>query len=319
MSYARDEALPLPLPGSPSLLPNNLSLRPDGDRLAYVRLNEVICMNTTPGRIDHHRIAAPAKSQLCQAAFISVKGASYLVVTSSSGVYVWSDDGASMLFFLALSDVTTGDIEQQYMRGVASNETCLFVGTSLGQVLEICIPGSTNIEFKSTIIASKHPVSCMCTSSDFLLCADDTGDVYCFSAPATLSSSPLYAVTGNNYPCTSMVANSTSFIAGFSTGHIRAYKLTTGDLLVVVNAHIRCITGLALNHLENLLVSTSEDQFVNVWSVGDLTTKSAKSFSLLSPIKLENHLCTGVCFFRDGRIGVAAYDEEDVTVLQRTK
>jgi hypothetical protein len=65
VTYSRNATLPLPLPGSPSLIPNNLSLRDDSAAIVYVRLNEVIYLSTV-GKNDHHKIPATAKSHIYQ-------------------------------------------------------------------------------------------------------------------------------------------------------------------------------------------------------------------------------------------------------------
>lgn len=319
VSYSSNASLPFPLPGSPSLLPNNLSLRKDGGALVFVRLNEAVYLSTT-GRNDHHMIPAAAKSQVSQTAFAHVQGSDFLVITSSTGAYIWSADGSSMLYFLPLTDVIKGDVGFQFMRGIASNSSSVFLGTSLGHILEISIPNSTGeygVELSTTVYVSSSPISCLFCDENHLLVGNDDGDVRCYQTYPRLSENPIVERVGVGFPCTAMVARGDSVIAGFSSGHIRGYSISSGDMVVEITAHARCITGLALHPYDNFVASSSEDQYICVWNFTDFTPRSAKTMELLCAEKLENKLCTGLCYFLDDRIGVTSYDEEEVTVLQR--
>jgi WD40 repeat protein len=243
-----------------------------------------------------------------------------MVITTSTGVFLWNDDGTHMLFFLALSDITVGDVEYQYMRGIAGNEKSVFIGTSLGQILEISLPQSGpdhHIELVSKVSCSKNPITCLCTCKEYVICADDRGGFSAYTTSKHISS-PIYSKKGDDYPCTSIVATDNSIIASFSTGHIRGYKLSTGELLVTLTAHIRCINGLAMHPSENIVVSVSEDQYISVWSIGDFSTRSGKSFDLLSSIKVDNHQCTGVGVYADGRVAVSSYDEDELVVVHNS-
>lgn len=318
-AYSRNATLPLPLPCSPSLQPNNLSLRQDGNAFVYTRLNEVIYLSTI-GKNDHHKIPAPAKTQVYQAAFIATKCSTFLVITASSGAYIWSEDGSSMHFFLALSDIVSGDIDFQFMRGIAGNSNSAFVGTSFGHVLEISIPnpsGDYGIEHTTTVSASSHPISCISTHDNYLICGDDNGSIKCFQTSPRLHDHPMFSKNGDEYPCTSLVSKNDMIIAGFSTGHLRLYRISTAELVLELTAHIRCVMGLALHPTENLVTSTSEDQYVCVWAFGDFASKASKSMDLVCTEKLDNRLCTGIAFLAEDRIGVTSYDEEDLAVLQR--
>lgn len=317
--YSRNASLPFPLPGSPSLLPNNLSLRRDGGALVYVRLNEAVYLSTS-GRNDHHMIPAAAKSHISQTAFVRVQGTDFLVITSSTGAYLWSADGSSMLYFLPLADVLKGDTEFQFMRGIASSDSSVFLGTSLGHILEVLIPSSTGehgVELINTVYVSSSPVSCMHCDEQHLLVGNDFGDIRCYQTYPRLSENPIVERVGNGFPCTAIVARGDCVIAGFSSGHIRGYSIRSGDMVVEVTAHARCITGLALHPYDNFVASSSEDQYICVWNFTDFSPRSSKTMDLLSAEKLDNRLCTGLCYFLDDRIGVTSYDEEEVTVLQR--
>jgi hypothetical protein len=65
MQYIHDETQTITLPESPSLLPNNLTIRHDGDAIAYIHINDVIFVNTV-GSQDHNKIAVAAKSHATQ-------------------------------------------------------------------------------------------------------------------------------------------------------------------------------------------------------------------------------------------------------------
>jgi WD40 repeat protein len=251
---------------------------------------------------------------------VNVKGASFLVITSSIGVYIWSSDGTSMIFFLAVRDIIKDDSDFQFMRGIAGNSGSIFVGTSCGDLVEISIAGTSekyDIEHSITINVTTSPITCLTVTDTFLICGNDNGDVKCFQTTPHIHDNPLFSRSGYQYPCTCIIANNDTIIAGFSTGHLRGYRISTGDLVVEVAAHVRCVTGLALHPYGNLFASCSEDQYLCVWNFSDLSSRSYKHMELVSSEKLDNRLCTGICYFEDDRIGITAYDEEDVAIFQR--
>jgi WD40 repeat protein len=242
------------------------------------------------------------------------------VIVSTTGAYIWSADGSSMLFFVALSALAEGDLEYQFMRGIAGSATTIFLGTSLGQIVEVAVPNSTGecgIEVTSTATISKYPIGCIGTCDSFLVVGDENGDIQGFQISPRLRDHPLFSRPGQGYPCTSILIKSDSVIAAFTSGHIRGYRISTGEQVIELTAHVRCITGLVLHPYENIFASVAEDQYVCVWSFSDFSSKNTKSIELLCAEKLDNHLCTGLCYFEDDRIGVTSYDEDEVVVLQR--
>lgn len=81
-----------------------------------------------------------------KAAFASLNGDEYLVVTSTLGVQFWTVDCDSMISFFAINSLEKESKENfAYMRGIASSESknVAVVGTSLGTVLifggEMCL------------------------------------------------------------------------------------------------------------------------------------------------------------------------------------
>lgn len=63
--------------------------------------------NTKTG--EAHRISLSTRSHIHSAVFVRVRLATYLVVASSIGVQVWSQDGMVLKYFLPLNSVVTGE------------------------------------------------------------------------------------------------------------------------------------------------------------------------------------------------------------------
>ena len=72
-----------------------------------MRLNDVVVSNTKTG--EAHRISLSTRSHIHSAVFVRVRQATYLVVASSIGVQVWSQDGMVLKYFLPLNSVVTGE------------------------------------------------------------------------------------------------------------------------------------------------------------------------------------------------------------------
>ena len=79
------------------------------------------------------------------------------------------------------------------------------------------------------------------------------------------------------------------------------------------------ITGLAVDpRNDNIFVSVSDDQYVNIWEMKKLTlAANTLSVELVRSLHLDNKLCTGVCYMQDGNIGISCYEEEEITVVKR--
>lgn len=58
---------------------------------------------------EAHRISLSTRSHIHTAVFVTVMDAIYLVVASSIGVQIWSQDGMVLKYFLPLNSVVTGE------------------------------------------------------------------------------------------------------------------------------------------------------------------------------------------------------------------
>jgi len=70
-------------------------------------------------------------------------------------------------------------------------------------------------------------------------------------------------------PCTALeLLGSDLAVAGFASGHVRLYEIASQFAKVAeLQAHTRCVTGLAIDEEGLELATVSEDSYLHVWSL----------------------------------------------------
>eukprot|EP01041_Mallomonas_annulata_P006345 gene6345-12830_t len=316
MSYTRNGSPPVPLSGSPSHQPNNLSSSEQIDMIAYIRFSEVI-MTSLSG--SSKKIPISSRCHIYQASFVTIHDVSFLVLASSLGVQVWTIDGLEMKFFFALSALVDSEEDGHFMRGIAHiNKGYVCVGCSTGNVLVLNAPSADgeNIEMLHNLDASRSPITAIAASETLLVCANEAGEVIGFSVAEAFE--VMCKFPGAHFPCTSVCTREDTIIAAYSTGHIRLFRASISELAIEVAAHSRCITALAIDPSLNVLASVSEDQYLHVWHFPTFVSRENCDMDLLFTEKIDNRLLTGVAFLNNGKIGVTAYDEDDMIIFSKT-
>lgn len=311
MSYSRN--LSLSLPGSPSYQPNNLSSSDFLDMIAYIRYSEVVLTSFSGSTKS---IPISSRCHIYQASFITIKNSSFIVIASSLGVQVWTIDGLEMKFFYALSALVDSEEDGHFMRGIAHiDKGFICVGCSTGSVLVFGAPSpdGENIELQHNLDASRSPISALASSDSLLVSGNEIGEVVCFAVADAFEVQCRFA--GASFPCTSICTRGDIITASYSSGHIRIFRANIKEMAVELAAHSRCITGICLEPSLNVVASVSEDQHLRVWSIPSFSTPADSDVELIFSEWVENRLFTGVSFLNDGRIGVTAYDEDDMLVF----
>ena len=117
-----------------------------------------------------------------------------------------------------------------------------------------------------------------------------------------------HEIQGDGYPITDLALNGTYFIASYSTGHVRLYRMSTGKLAVQVAAHGRSIYAMSLHN--SYLATVGEDTYLNVWSIPG--GEGEMEITLMHNESVEDRMLTGVEFNQQGDLLVTAYDTCEV-------
>lgn len=102
-------------------------------------------------------------------------------------------------------------------------------------------------------------------------------------------------------------------------GKIRLFRPSVQELSIEISAHSRNINAITVHPTQYLAASVSDDQILHVWTLPDYSSASYSSseVNLFCSCSLENKKLTGVSFLSDDRIGVVAYDDDELTTFSR--
>mmetsp|Transcript_25270 Transcript_25270/g.42118 ORF Transcript_25270/g.42118 Transcript_25270/m.42118 type:complete len:346 (-) Transcript_25270:142-1179(-) len=342
--YYPDTNASIKLSGSPSLVMNNLSASPM-DYMCYVRLDEVYI---TKGNGESNKIPI-SKSKVYQATFIQLQEKCVLAVLSNLGIQVWSMLGDNMIFYFPLNSLLGFESEEElFMRGVTCLDNNLCVGCSTGNILiftakdgtQAC---STNFPLAHNLEADRVAITCLASAKNLLFAADDNGKLFGYAANEAFAQS--FSFPGKGMPCTSLClssggrgggkaesGNDLLLLAGYTSGHIRGFRIDIMEMAFEITAHTRSVTGLCLRPPVGVagaaadvdvdqdvveLASCAQDQYLHVWALPDYRSASSSRVSLLYSVCLENNMCTGVAYLSEDRICVASYDEDEIALFRK--
>jgi WD40 repeat protein len=206
-----------------------------------------------------------------------------------------------------------------FSRGIASfDHGVLCVGNSQGLISIFRVPtrDGEGIEFEDSVETKSIPISALASSTRLLAAGNENGDIFGYNPHSQFSK--VCKCPGNGYPCTSIVTREDSIIAAFSSGHIRTYRASLGEIAIELAAHARAIYGLALHPSLDILASCGEDQYMNVWTVPTFTSHATSEMDLLASCTVPNKKFTGVAINYDDRIGVVAYDDDEISFFEKS-
>jgi WD40 repeat protein len=332
--YNADRVVQVSVNKTPSFSYNNLSC--NGTTVAYVHKTEVITFNETAGTGSTNVKETVLKPRLPESKVIQVKwchlsGRDYLVVGSGAGLVIYDDSVSSSIFVMELSsqDVPFPDPEASFVRGItaipSTNHIC--AGSSTGYVFAFKV-NKDSIELDRTIKPHEDDdgsaTSAMTGIENWGVAAFDSGAIQLYDADKDFQVAARFP---GSAPCTSLCITGGCIVAGYTTGQIKLYNLTSKVLFAEIGAHTRAISAINAHPDLSQFVSVGEDSIINVWHIStSATTDESKSsttegsdnkVSILFTAKATDSLFTGVTFSRNGssHLLTSSYDQKKITVF----
>jgi len=264
---------------------------------------------------------------LTQASFVELNGKCVLAVLSNLGVQVWSMYGDNMMFYFPLNSLLGFEgVEEKFVRGITAMRDSFAVGCSTGNILIFSSKDGGNFPLVHNLESEKAAITCLASSSSLLVGANDNGKVFGYVINDAFEQT--LSFPGYGSPCTTLCMRESLLLAGYASGHIRAFRTDIVEIAFEITAHTRAVTGLSLNYLNwgergvergSELASCSQDQLLHVWALPDFRSNASCRASLLYSGVLENKMCTGVAFLSGERICVTSYDEEEIMMFRKIK
>jgi len=96
---------------------------------------------------------------------------------------------------------------------------------------------------------------------------------------------------------TGLAVMRTHLICTSVLGLVHVYHIDSGQLLIDVAAHARCITGLAIAYDTKMFATVSEDSFVRVWKLSQKgKEQDSVDLTCMYSYSITDAPLTGVCF-----------------------
>jgi WD40 repeat protein len=190
------------------------------------------------------------------------------------------------------------------------------VGNSLGRLLVIGkdrdSKGAEAPEFDLLETLREHtdPICCVesAPGGSLVASADTSGTILVRNPDDNFEL--VHRIAGNGFPVSALVfLPDKQLVSGDITGKLRIYNPQSFHVTAEVSAHSRAITALASRG--QLVVSVSEDTFMNVWELNQESSKAAATrIKLESSQQVSNDLLVGVAFASESgkNILTVAYD-----------
>ncbi|GMH83644.1 hypothetical protein TL16_g09667 [Triparma laevis f. inornata] len=185
---------------------------------------------------------------------------------------------------------------------------------------------SRGLSVKNTKSIREHgsAISDISCSESYCASADDRGNFCVFDVNKeeptgghNLMTKRLFITSETSFPCTSIGVVNALLIAGFSSGHLRFFDLSNGDVVVEVAAHSRCISAVTVNEEAGVVATTGEDCVISVWKIPDSPDDGHQVDLVFTEGVVDRQLC-GVSFLTDGhgerKMVVSSYDSDTMDV-----
>jgi WD40 repeat protein len=266
--------------------------------------------------------------------YVELDGASVLVILGSYGIKVYNKMGTYQMWSITLPEIwnflriDSGecDLRSHYVIGLAvdGESNILFVGTSIGSILAIKNQKILKrLQSADSSLISSHrsngSIACLACNSRYMISIDEEGNLEAFDQSQDYRNALMVPVSEEHKGdlCTTLCITDNLLIGGFTSGHIRVYKIVGEEvsLLMEIAAHARAVTGFALHPNKELLASCSDDQGINVWELRTFESDShvTRAKVVFNDV-INDNVLTGVAWLQDDRLLVSAYDNAKCTV-----
>ena len=202
--------------GSPSFVPNNLTVSTASGQLAYIRLNEVVI-------IDLHRDADITKvnifngrTTIYHVAYVNIKVSSvklsYLVICTRLGVQLWSENGERMIYFCPVNSLNGLEEENMhYMQGISASGSNVYIGTSMGTLLVFGSERIDEFNLNNKIPTSQSCITTVASLDNIVACGNDDGVIFILNSSDYQS---LGVCDGKGFSILSMIMTPQLIIGG---------------------------------------------------------------------------------------------------------
>lgn len=304
-----------------SLLHNNLTCGPGG-----WAASAHVGQHSTGGKVDEkvllcHLGAPPAPAdgpgcpQVTSLRYIDCAQGTLLVLSSTNGTQIYTEDAARMVFFAPIDASWAACANTvHHHKGVCFVPTLshVVIGTSQGSLLIAQEDSAQNF----TAISSSAPVTpvpgvadvCYCAAGDSVISAHEDGTLVFWAVTPPGPYTEVANLPGGGEVPVRVASFGPRFVLALGSGVIRLYDAVSRMLQAEVTAHARWLTALAVDEERMRMASVGEDTVLNVWGLGD-----DGRIQLPQSIVVTDKLLTGVAFQGESVL-VTAYDDERIFV-----
>lgn len=304
---------------SASLLHNNLACSANGWLVSVHN-----SVNQGSGKLLLHNVRGAVKKngpevqQTTSIRFIETPfGVTMLVVCSTNGTQIYTEDASQMLFYAQITGQATDDDKLKYHQGACAipldGGIMLVFGTSKGSLVPVVSTGpaafAQSPEAVAGVACAEVADVCYLPTGE-VLSAHNNGSLLIWSVAA----GPMLQVSAT-LPATYQapvraLAVGNRFMVAYGPGLICLYDAATKQLQAELTAHARWLTAVAYNQ-DGYVASVGEDTVLNVWSVDPVTCK----VNLWHTSVVSDKLLTGVALSGAGAESTAyvtAYDSDEI-------
>lgn len=307
-------ALPnVSLSATVSLLHNNLSC--SGTSLACVH-NSV---NVGAGKLMLHSLAAsssrdgPEVVQVMSIRYLPLAFGPVLVVSSTNGTQIYSEDCTTLLTYIAINDPSTDPEVLKHHKGacVVAAVQHIVIGTGKGDLASIqAVDAGKFMALPDSVPCS--PASavadlCFSATSGSVVSAHDNGELRVWSVIPGAACTNTAVIPASAQAPVAIASLGARIMVAYGPGTICLYDAATCQIQVEISAHARWITAVSVREDLGQIASVGEDTALNVWQVDPVSgLVSLRQTSIVS-----DKLLTGVAFHHAG-VAVTAYDSDEL-------
>ncbi|CAL1135714.1 unnamed protein product [Cladocopium goreaui] len=296
-----------------SLLHNNLASSSTG-YVASIHNS----LNAGQGKLLLHALASgqskdgPEVVQATSIRYLETLHGPVLVVTSTNGTQVYTEDASALIFFLPLSDQAGPDSIRYHQAACFVPTTQhMVIGTSKGTIWPVsAVAAGQYVQLHESAPSSPTAeVSDLCFSpiADAVVSVHNNGDLRLWQVSEDAPYTNSDVVANLCQAPVRVVSLGAQLAVADGPGSIFILDATTRELKAEVTAHGRWLSAAVSREDIGLLVTVGEDTVLNVWQVDP----SEGIVSLHHSTVVADKLLCGVALHGSGA-SVVAYDSDQL-------